>query len=651
MIHAIVMSHIDNLNWGRGCDLDLEHILYATGLIGIAVCLVIISLQRPSRVQTIVQLLMVSIGVMMLGRWFRINSSTVEALIICKKLVYLGNCWIYFLLFLFYLHYFQINLSKRIIIPLVLLSSGLTIATFTIEQHPFFYQSYHYMLVNGVLQEVTTYGVLHTVYMLQALGYCLAMLIINLCYIFKRNERKNKEPLLLFIAILLPTFLHLLLWMGAEAAANYELCAYVISGLLLLYVFKKSSILNIYESAADTVLASIQDGLILTNAQFMFQNANTVALQIFPELQKIKKNSQPLQEISESLQKIISQEDYSVIQYHDRIYKPSVKVLQKNETISGYLLWLSDMTDSVARQDAQRLNEARLRTIYEQIDDVVFEWDLDKNSIHYSPLFAKRYGYLPVDKRSSIHNYSGYIHPEDFPKVKSTQEAMKQGAPFTDIEYRLKKYTHDGMIYVWCRVRAKSIFDQQGTPYLVIGTISDIDDQKKKLTALEEQVQSDPLTGLLNKRSVLAQIEEQLNPQGHHKKHAILILDIDNFRQLNEQLGHLDADIILQEIARRIQQYFQESGDICGRFGGDEFIIYLDQVTSEEALEKQLTAFMEILAKPHRVQEKSQAVFCTIGVALYPMHGEDLTNLFQHADKALYQAKGNGKNRFTWNIK
>jgi len=140
----------------------------------------------------------------------------------------------------------------------------------------------------------------------------------------------------------------------------------------------------------------------------------------------------------------------------------------------------------------------------------------------------------------------------------------------TSLEFRQKKA--DGS-YLWVRIQSSPVFDENGIPYKAVGLISDIDQQKRKLRSLEIKVQLDPLTKVYNKMTIQKLVDDCLenNPLDGH---ALLFIDIDDFKSINDDLGHTFGDLVLSEISNKLRDLFR-SVDIVGRVGGDEFVVFM----------------------------------------------------------------------------
>ena len=191
--------------------------------------------------------------------------------------------------------------------------------------------------------------------------------------------------------------------------------------------------------------------------------------------------------------------------------------------------------------------------------------------------------------------------------------------------------------YTWCRVELVPV-KEAGRVVKVIGTMSDINDIKKRTEYLKKEASIDQFTGLYNKKSTRVLIQSIID-ETEGKQHALIFFDIDNFKEVNDTYGHSEGDSLLKEVANNLQRIFRKE-DIIGRFGGDEFIVFIKNLPNMKVLENKLKQLL-------KNDDNSYGVTKSIGVSIYPRDGEDFVELLNNADHALYVSKGAGKNRYT----
>lgn len=198
----------------------------------------------------------------------------------------------------------------------------------------------------------------------------------------------------------------------------------------------------------------------------------------------------------------------------------------------------------------------------------------------------------------------------------------------------------------WVWHRGTVIRDRPGSPLYVEGFVADVTAQKVGQAKLDYLAHHDVLTGLSNR----AVFEEELGRslervKRHFQNVTLLFIDLDNFKEINDSWGHQSGDAVLRTIAGRLTACSRK-GDIIARLGGDEFAVVLDDNEKTEDVAQLVTRFLEEISRPTRAQGQQITVTASIGVAVYPMDGEDVMTLLRNADAAMYAAKEAGRNNF-----
>lgn len=309
--------------------------------------------------------------------------------------------------------------------------------------------------------------------------------------------------------------------------------------------------------------------------------------------------------------------------------------------LSSFYCVLVDVTRGREAQEALRLSLDRYQIVMDQTNDIIIEWDIEQDTMEYSPNWEKKFGYQPLQTAvsKSILNNS-HILPEDQNTFLDMLGRLKRGDHYVEAEIRLRQ--KEGS-YIWCRIRFTAQKDAAGKPVKAVGVIIDIDREKRSVQKLLEQAQRDTLTKLYNKGTSEKLIEEML-PSGEEIS-ALLIIDIDDFKLVNDTMGHLFGDAFLMETANEIRMRFRQM-DVVGRIGGDEFIAFIRNIPSMDLVKKkagQIVGSVRELAGRNGLSER---VSCSIGIAVAPDHGQSFQTLYRRADHALYHAKKQGKNRY-----
>ena len=314
-----------------------------------------------------------------------------------------------------------------------------------------------------------------------------------------------------------------------------------------------------------------------------------------------------------------------------------------NDSKCFYCL-LIDITKRKRQQEELRLTLERHKVIVDQASDIIFEWDILRDTLDFSPNWKKRFAYEAIDSNISKRiPLSQNIHPEDMSAFVKIMKDTAAGVPYSETEFRIRNLAGQ---YYWSRIRATAQYDADGNPIKAVGVIVDIDEEKKQKQKLIQQAHYDALTGIYNKATINALVEQRMNGkystgQGLPDYHAILMIDVDHFKAVNDNYGHLCGDSVLSDVAAVLKGNVR-SGDLVGRIGGDEFLVYLPEVTDEASVRNKTEQMIQALSCI-RPKAGAHTITCSIGVAVLPRSQTDYEALYQAADIALYRQKSNGR--------
>lgn len=305
--------------------------------------------------------------------------------------------------------------------------------------------------------------------------------------------------------------------------------------------------------------------------------------------------------------------------------------------------FLTDISNTRRAYDDLSDKLRRYEIILAQTENVLFEWDMVRDAISFSETWEKIFGFVPMTEnvRSQLTDGSRF-HPDDIPLLFDCISNIENGSNYETVEVRVA--TAMGR-YLWCRFRASALRDKNGNLRKVAGIIINIDAEKQAERLLQDRAERDSLTKLLNKNAARKQGEEYFSRFPEGASCAMLIIDLDNFKQINDRYGHLFGDAVLTRAAREIGKLFRNQ-DIVSRIGGDEFMVLMRGVSDRRLLEERCRRLIQIFQTIFRSQGYKLSLSCSIGIAVSPQHGTSYFELFNHADRALYQAKARGKNGF-----
>ena len=307
---------------------------------------------------------------------------------------------------------------------------------------------------------------------------------------------------------------------------------------------------------------------------------------------------------------------------------------------------LVDISSTKKAYDELNKKLNRYEIILSQTENALFEWDVLADTITFSDTWKKVFGNEPISEKVRETLASGsYFHPDDVPLLMDRVAALESGSGYEMLEVRI---ANDQGRYLWCRFRATAIRDQEGKLLKIAGIIINIDAEKREEKALQDRAERDALTKLLNKHAGRKMAEEYIaQSQAGEVKCALLIIDLDNFKLVNDQYGHMFGDAILTQVAKEIKKLFRAQ-DIIARIGGDEFMVLMRGISDRKLVENRCGQLISIFENQFRRQHYNLPLSCSVGIALAPEHGSSYYELFQHADQALYQAKDQGKNTYVF---
>ena len=240
------------------------------------------------------------------------------------------------------------------------------------------------------------------------------------------------------------------------------------------------------------------------------------------------------------------------------------------------------------------------------------------------------------------------LHENDQGLSKNISKAVREGAGKYDCEVRVKEA--DGG-YGWYKLEAIIVRSKSGKVERIIGSLKNLEDQIEKEHVLRNKAETDLLTGLLNKMTMENSISDIIKRRPY-STFAFYIIDMDNFKAVNDNLGHAIGDKVLVDVANKLTLLFNEY-DFIGRLGGDEFAVMLvipENMSnySSRLIELKAKSLCENLKETYSDDRADVTVSASIGIAIYEKDGRSFSELYRHADLALYQSKNNGKNQFTF---
>ncbi|MBE6901433.1 MAG: diguanylate cyclase [Ruminococcaceae bacterium] len=320
-------------------------------------------------------------------------------------------------------------------------------------------------------------------------------------------------------------------------------------------------------------------------------------------------------------------------------YEIRFKIKNRKSELGRIKDAFNDMLDEVI------MSEERHRTIAELSDNMLFEWDFHKESMYVSKNTLAKF---EIDTANSTLSNGRFIDAlmstDDAEKYKRDISQLLRDKNGYSAEYQLK--AKSGTV-IWVSLRAVCITDRLGEPLRVIGVMTDIDNEKKMELQLSERASFDFLSQLYNRNTFTRTLTAELERRGANKI-ALLFIDVDDFKFINDRYGHTIGDEVIKYVADTIRVKVDDKGGFAGRFGGDEFVLCF---TDQEDIENIENISMDIINELYVGYTTSDGsmtinVKASIGIALCPEHSEDVNELLMFSDTAMYFVKKNGKTNY-----
>ncbi len=293
-------------------------------------------------------------------------------------------------------------------------------------------------------------------------------------------------------------------------------------------------------------------------------------------------------------------------------------------------------------------SEQRYRTIVEITNNIVFEISFKKGTVFVSKNFNKKFSYRPKDdSMKESFFYKIRVHKDDKERYMADLDRILGPANFMQGEYRVKSIYGD---FIWIMIKATKFYNRDEVPTKIVGVIMDIDKEKKSEMHLIQRASNDALTQLFNReafiRSLTAAIEESAAKKSLD---AMMFIDLDDFKFFNDQYGHACGDEVLKFVADTLKEISFERG-FAGRFGGDEFVICLTNLTLYGDSGKMAQEIIDILGAGFISESTGLKlnIHCSIGIAFLRESGKNAEEIIAAADEAMYNIKKHGKSAYAY---
>ena len=302
---------------------------------------------------------------------------------------------------------------------------------------------------------------------------------------------------------------------------------------------------------------------------------------------------------------------------------------------------VQDISERKQAEQALREAEGRYRGLFENAIEGVFRTTPDGVYVEANPALAAIYGYeTPAALMDSVRDIGSQLYVDPARREQFMRIMREQGEVH---EFESQVYRRDGGI-IWIAENARAVRGAEGEVLYYEGMVEDITDRKTYQHRLEWQATHDSLTGLANRVLLQERLELAIHrAAADDAQVAVIFVDLDHFKLINDTMGHAIGDEMLRTLARRLRLCVRGS-DTIARHGGDEFVLVTGCGRGPQPAARVIELLVQAIAEPCQLAGREYRLNCSVGVALYPGDGRTAETLLKHADSALYRAKANGRN-------
>ncbi len=298
-----------------------------------------------------------------------------------------------------------------------------------------------------------------------------------------------------------------------------------------------------------------------------------------------------------------------------------------------------------SKSQSQANTDTAYRILVENLEDyAVFMMDAKGKIKTWNKGAERQFGYS--EKEAIGKNFSIIFTKED-KKLGIPQQELKEASSKGRADDERRHVNKKGKAF-WCSGVVVKFEDSSGKFIGMSKIVRDISERKKSEETIQHQAMHDPLTGLANRKLMFDQLTIAVeSTKKTNEIFALVMIDLDDFKKVNDTLGHDTGDTLLQEVASRLAGSVRQE-DTVARFGGDEYVIILRNIKTQIKAKNAIKKILSALQPSYSINNKIIPIKASLGIAMCPVCGKDVVNLMKHADMAMYQTKKLGGNTFTF---
>ncbi|MEO6172164.1 MAG: PAS domain S-box protein, partial [Arenimonas sp.] len=304
---------------------------------------------------------------------------------------------------------------------------------------------------------------------------------------------------------------------------------------------------------------------------------------------------------------------------------------------------IEDISAQVHAERAMRASEERFVRATNGSNDGLWDWNPQSGEMYFSPRWKEQLGYSHVELEADIDEWLNRVHPDDRSMIQDAIESHRSGhTAQIEIVHRLR---HKDGHYRWMLVRGVRSLSRVDGVERIAGSQTDITVRKRAEERLQHDALHDNLTGLPNRALLMDRVNQAIrqNRRDKNKRFALLYLDLDRFKLINDTLGHTAGDQMLIEVSRRWRKRVREY-DTLARMGGDEFVLLLENLHDANEAKGKAEQLLAVLEQPAWVGGQNIKIGSSIGIVFVEDNEYTAENLLRDADTAMYSAKTSGRN-------